>query len=139
MDQNEPGVTELHIYARELCRQHCGHHSSEGIQLVQPGSPELAERWVRYGYSTHVRKNDLNWRREEGSDLDTWRNGCDELTEGYGEKFRDQDDKELESSATRPGRSLAEVDRKYLTNASLIVGIGRQQGTDQQCPEYNRT
>lgn len=125
MDQNEPGVTEPHIYARELCRQHRSQHSSERIQLVQPVSPELAEGRIRDGYSAHVRKYYLNWRCEEGSDLDTWRNGCDELTEGYGEKFRDQDNKELESSATRAGRSLTEVRRKYLTNASLMADIER--------------
>lgn len=77
LGQNEPGVTELHIYARELCRQHRSQHSGEGVQLVQPGSPELAKHRVWDGHSAYVSKNDLDWRCEESSDLDTWRDGCD--------------------------------------------------------------
>lgn len=91
--------------------------------MVQPGSPKLGERGIRDRYSAHVTKDDLDWRCEEASDLNTRRNGSDKLAEGYSEQLRDDDNEELESSAIRAGRSLTKVHRIYLTNASLLANI----------------
>lgn len=70
---DESRDTELHDHILELCRQNRAYHAGEGVQLVQPGSPERVERGVRDCHSAHVTQNDLYWRYEECRDLDTWR------------------------------------------------------------------
>jgi len=96
----------FHGAAVQFCDDHATDETSEGVELVEPCTPELRDLWFRDRDAAEERESDDYEGVEERGYERTWCYCCNSLAESNGEELGSEDHEELVAGA---GTSVLET------------------------------